>query len=102
MPEPWVPERARLFLRELAAQRASGTSPNCNEVADAIGMDEHESSEVMYWLALESLVRESGPDPLPVVEPFSCDPYTMGPLEATARGRGFMDTGELPSDVTRN
>ena len=102
MPQPWVPERGRLFLLELAAQLASGTAPNCNDVADAIGMDERESSEVMYWLALESLLRESGPDPLAVVEPFSCDPYTMGPLEPTTRGRNFMDTGELLSqDASR-
>lgn len=96
MPDRWVPERGRLFLRELTAQLARGASPNCNDVADAIDMDEHESGEVMHWLARESLVREIGPvvrDPVP---PFSCDPYTMGPLELTSRGAYFRDSGDLP------
>ena len=96
MPDPWVPERGRLFLRELTAQLAMSASPNCNDVTDAIDMDEHESGEVMHWLARESLVREIGPVVREPVPPFSCDPYTMGPLELTSRGAYFRDSGELP------
>jgi hypothetical protein len=101
MPDPWVPERGRLFLRELAAQLATGTSPNCNDVADAIGMDENESAQVMHWLTLESLVREVGQVAKEVPHPYTCDPYAMGPLEVTPRGSSFMDAGQLPAEQVK-
>lgn len=97
MPDPWVPERGRMFLRELTAQLATGAKPNCNDIADAINMDENESGHVMAWLAVESLIREVGPVVADVPYPYSCDPYTMGPLELTTRGVRFRDTGEPPA-----
>jgi hypothetical protein len=97
MPDPWVLERGRLFLRELTAQLATGASPNCNDIAAAIDMDENESGHVMHWLSLKSLIREVGPGVAEVPHPFSCDPYTMGPLELTPGGVRFRDTGELPA-----
>lgn len=96
MPDPWVPERGRLFLRELTAQLAIGATPNCNDIADAIDMDENESGHVMHWLSVKSLIREVGPVVDEVPHPYSCDPYTVAPLELTVRGVRFRDTGEPP------
>jgi hypothetical protein len=57
MPDPRVPERGRLFLRELTAQLANHASPNCSDIADAIDMDENESGHVMHWHSVDADTR---------------------------------------------
>lgn len=80
----------RLFVQELLAQTITG-APTALTVADAIDMDEAESANLMGWLAGERLVCEADNPDAPY-----CDPYTTGPIVATARGRMFAESGVVP------
>ena len=80
----------RLFVQELLAQTITG-EPTALTVADAIDMDEAESANLMGWLAGERLVCEADNS-----DATYCDPYTTGPIVATARGRAFAESGVVP------
>ncbi|PUA82069.1 hypothetical protein [Nocardioides currus] len=83
-------EIGRLFVQELLAQTSTGEATALT-VADSIDMDEAESANLMAWLAGERLVCEvENPDAS------YCDPYTTGPIVATARGRAFAESGMVP------
>lgn len=80
----------RLFVQELLAQTSTGAATALT-VADSIDMDEAESANLMGWLAGLRLVCEVG-----AMESSYCDPYTTGPIAATARGQAFAETGGVP------
>ena len=81
-----------MFASELLAQTAGrDETATALTVGDAIDMDECESANVMGWLAEHRLVREcEHPDGW-------VDAYTTAPIELTARGRLFVETGEVPT-----